>query len=187
MVTVDASGGAVIPVIEFSSCRAALGGTVRVRALAEHAGQFEDGLALLPDLDRRWGPAGELAALAAAAPGTPVAVSWETVLLVSLGDVGGVELDVANGTATRNGAVTAPGDAVRRRLAAQLLAQELRDAGCVAVEVAIIAACAAAGDGVAWSNAASPGGKLSPAGSRSRDRRRPATSRGPVPAGWRCR
>jgi hypothetical protein len=132
-----ASGDAVTPLIYFSAARFVLGAPAEVEVMAEHAGQMEDGLMLLDDLDRRWGSGGELAALADLAEDAVLEVSWDTVLLLTVTRPPGVEVELVTRTARRTGRVELPSPELRRAMAVELVARELTDAGCVAAAVAI--------------------------------------------------
>lgn len=136
-VPLPASGDAVTPLIYFSATRLVLGAPAEVEVMAVHAGQMEDGLMLLDDLDRRWGSAGELAALADLSEDAALEVSWDTVLLLTVTRPAGVEVELVTRTARRTGRVELPTQELRRAMAVELVARELTDAGCVAAAVAI--------------------------------------------------
>ncbi len=132
------SRDAVIPLLDVCVERDALGARCRVQAVAERVEQTDDALALLADLDRVWGPAGELDRLAAAPVGSWSEVGWDTILLLSRAALPGLAVDVA-GRRVRTLAATGPGvlpdpDA-RHTLAAELISYELIDAGCLAAQV----------------------------------------------------
>lgn len=126
---------AVHPITEFRIVRAALGASARVDMLATHAGQIEDALQLLGRLDRLWGPAGELAALATRPAGETVTLTWETIALLLTAPTAGLQVEVAHQRAVRHGPVSLPRPAVRHSVAADLVAAELLDSGCLAVSV----------------------------------------------------
>src|SRR5690348_13199616 len=128
---------AVTPLIYFAATRFALGATVEVEVMAEHAGQLEDGLMLLDDLDRRWGGHGELAAIAGLPADGELEVSWDTVLLLTVARPRGIEVELVTRRAARIGPVELPAQDVRRAVAAELVARELTDAGCAAAAVAV--------------------------------------------------
>ena len=133
---------AVVPVVQFVVTVEKLGAVCCLEVLAEHAGPVEDGLEVLDDLDTRWGPGGELDVLRDTELGTPVPVSWETLLLlgaaaVRTGPAGGLDLDVPHGTATRTGLSPAPTGEEMHAVAVELVAQELQDAGCLAARVCV--------------------------------------------------
>ena len=48
-------GDGVLPLINFAVSRPVLGTAAEIEAWAEHAGQLEDGLVLLDELDQLWG------------------------------------------------------------------------------------------------------------------------------------
>jgi hypothetical protein len=131
------SGDGVVPLINFAVSRPVLGTSADVEAWAEHAGQLEDGLALLNELDQMWGPQGELNRLAELAAGGRAEVSWDTALLLSMSATRGLRVDVANRLVLRIGEVVLPSASARRALAADLVLRELLDAGCAAATVAI--------------------------------------------------
>jgi hypothetical protein len=135
--THSGSTDAVTPLIYFSAARVVLDAPAEVEVMAVHAGQLEDGLMMLDDLDRRWGSAGEVASLAALPEGAPLEVSWDTVLLLMLSRAPGVEVDLVSGEARRTGRVDLPSMELRRAMAVELVARELTDAGCAAAAVAI--------------------------------------------------
>src|SRR4051794_41832342 len=90
--------------------------------MAIHAGQLEDGLMLLDELDRRWGSDGELAAIAdlSSSPSSGDAVlevSWDTVLLLAVTPPTGVEGELVSPEARRVGPVELPPMDVRPALA----------------------------------------------------------------------
>ena len=105
--------------------------------MAEHAGQLEDGLMLLDGLDRRWGSDGELAAIGRLPAGGELEVSWDTVLLLTVAPVAGVEVELVTRRARQTGPVGLPSVELRRAVAVELVARELTDAGCAAAAVAI--------------------------------------------------
>ncbi|SDR74328.1 hypothetical protein SAMN04488543_0294 [Friedmanniella luteola] len=147
------TGRGAVPLTRYSARRTALGAAARIDAFAEHAGQFEEGLALLDELDRRWGPGGELSALLAAPVGTASRTSWDTLLLLTLSGAG-LELDLAHQAVRRLQPVTPPTPDVQHLVAARLVEQELGDAGCVCARVAVGAAVA----GTSPAGDAGPGG-----------------------------
>lgn len=124
-------------VIQFRAVREALAARCVVEVLAEHAGQVEEGLLTLTELDRSWGPGGELATLSRSAVGTAVPLGWESLLLLGRGPASGVRLDLHQRTATPTGPVRLPGLRERHELAARLVAQELADAGCLTARVSV--------------------------------------------------
>ena len=133
---------AVTPLIYFSASRFILGAPAEVEVMAIHAGQLEDGLMLLDELDRRWGSDGELAAIAdlSSSPSSVDAVlevSWDTVVLLAVTRPTGVEVELVSHEARRIGPVELPTMDVRRALAVELVVRELTDAGCAAAAVAI--------------------------------------------------
>jgi hypothetical protein len=128
---------AVTPLIYFSAARFVLGVPAEVEVMAVHAGQMEDGLMLLDELDRRWGSAGEVSALATLAEGARLEVSWDTVLLLTVTRPPGLVVELVARVARRTGAVELPSMEMRRAMAVELVARELTDAGCAAVAVAI--------------------------------------------------
>ena len=128
---------AVTPLIYFSAARFVLGAPAEVEVMAVHAGQLEDGLMLLDDLDTRWGGDGELAAIADLPPGVGFEVSWDTVLLLAVTHPPGVEVELVSHEVRRTGAVELPTMDPRRALAVQLVVRELTDTGCAAAAVAI--------------------------------------------------
>ena len=133
---------AVVPVVHFVATVEKLGAVCCVEVLAEHAGPVEDGLEVLDDLHARWGPGGELDVLRDAEAGTPVPLTWETLLLlgattVSTEPTGTLDLDVPHGTATRTGLSPAPTADEMHAVAVELVAQELQDAGCLAARVSV--------------------------------------------------
>ena len=127
----------VTPLIYFSASRVVLGAPAEIEVMAEHAGQLEDGLMLLDDLDLRWGADGELAAIARLAPGAEMQVSWDTVLLLTVARPPGIEVELVTRRAARVGVVELPSLDVRRAVAVELVARELADAGCAAAAVRI--------------------------------------------------
>jgi thiamine biosynthesis lipoprotein ApbE len=128
---------AVTPLIYLTATRYVLGAVAEVEVMAEHAGQLEDGLMLLDDLDRRWGSDGELAAIQRLDVGDETQVSWDTVLLLTVAPVAGTEVELVTRRARRTGPVELPSVEVRRAVAVELVARELTDAGCAAAAVAI--------------------------------------------------
>ena len=123
-------GDGVLPLVNFAVSRPVLGTAADIEAWAEHAGQLEDGLALLDDLDQLWGPQGELDRLAELAAGRRAEVSWDTALLLSMSATGGLQVDVANHLVRRTGEVLLlPTTSARHALAADLVLRELLDAG----------------------------------------------------------
>lgn len=126
-----------VPVILVSSSAPALGTVVHVSALAEQATPVEEALLLLADLEDWWGPAGELDALCASPCGTPVRVSAETVLLLRLTEAGPLAVDTDAHVARRTGPVARPGREALHAVAADLLAEELMDAGAVGALVGV--------------------------------------------------
>ena len=96
-------GDGVVPLINFAVSRPVLGTRGDIEAWAEHAGQLEDGLALLNELDQMWGPQGELNGLAELAAGRRAEVSWDTALLLSMSATRGLQVDVANHLVLRTG------------------------------------------------------------------------------------
>lgn len=128
---------AVTPLIYFSATRFVLGANAEIEVMAEHAGQLEDGLMLLDELDRRWGDVGELAAIAVLPLQASLEVSWDTVLLLAVSQPPGVEVELVSHQACRVGPVELPTLDVRRAVAVELVARELTDAGCAAAAVAI--------------------------------------------------
>ena len=131
--------GAVVPVVHFVATSERLGTVCSLEVLAEHAGPVEDGLQLLDELDACWGPGGELDVLDRASIGTSVALTWESLLLlgtmVRAGASGGLDLDVAHASATRTGPARTPTADEMHAVAVDLVAQELRDSGCLAARV----------------------------------------------------
>jgi hypothetical protein len=130
-------GDCVLPLINFVVCRPVLGTSGEIEAWAEHAGQLEDGLVLLKELDQLWGPIGELTRLAELPRGRPAEVSWDTALLLSMSATGGLSVDVANHLVWRTGEPLLPTASARWALAADLVLRELLDTGCAAAMVAI--------------------------------------------------
>lgn len=106
-----------------------------IQAVAETGQSIEDGCELLADLDRAWGPDGELEQLAGLALGQAVAVSWDTVLLLGRTERPGLVVDVESRRVTRVGEVVLPDHDARHALAAELVACELIDCGCLAAQV----------------------------------------------------
>lgn len=125
------------PVIQFRAVREALATRCVLEVQAEHAGQVEEGLLTLAELDRAWGPEGELATLTRSAVGSAVPLGWESLLLIGQGPASGVRLDLHRRTATPTAAVRLPGLRERHALAARLVAQELADAGCLTARVGV--------------------------------------------------
>ena len=130
-------GDGVVPLINFAVSKPALGTAAEIEAWAEHAGQLEDGLLLLDELDQLWGPQGELDRLAELADGHRAEVSWDTALLLSKSATSGLQVDLANHLVRRTGKALLPTAGARRALAADLVLRELLDAGCAAATVAI--------------------------------------------------
>ena len=128
---------AVTPLIYLAASRYVLGAAAEVEVMAEHAGQLEDGLALLDQLDQRWGKDGELAGIGRLATGHELEVSWDTVLLLTVAPIAGVEVELVTRRARRIGPIELPSAVVRQAVAVELVARELTDAGCAAVAVAI--------------------------------------------------
>ena len=114
-----------------------LGAAAEIEVMAEHAGQLEDGLMMLDELDRRWGGEGELVAIAGLSEGACLQVSWDTVLLLSVTRLPGVEVELVTRRVRRVGEVMLPTVDVRRAIAVELVVRELTDAGCAAAAVAI--------------------------------------------------
>jgi hypothetical protein len=131
------TGDGVLPLINFAVSRPVLGAAADIEAWAEHAGQFEDGLALLSELDQLWGPQGELDRLAELAGGRYAEVSWDTALLLSMSATSGLQIDLVNHQVLRTGEVRLPAASARHALTADLVLRELLDAGCAAATVAI--------------------------------------------------
>ena len=130
-------GDGVLPLINFVVSRPVLGTSAEIEAWAEHAGQLEDGLALLTELGQLWDTAGELEGLAELAADHRAEVSWDTALLLSMSATRGLRVDVANRLVLRSGEAVLPSASARRALAADLVLRELLDAGCAAATVAI--------------------------------------------------
>jgi hypothetical protein len=130
-------GDGVLPLINFVVSRPVLGTSAEIEAWAEHAGQLEDGLALLTELDQLWDTSGELDGLAELAAGHRAEVNWDTALLLSMSATSGLRVDVANRLVLRIGEVVLPSASARRALAADLVLRELLDAGCAAATVAV--------------------------------------------------
>lgn len=138
---------AVVPVVHFVVTVDKLGAACSIEVLAEHAGPVEDGLQVLEDLDASWGPGGELDTLGDTAAGTPVPLTWETLLLLGTmttgtqtrgtGATDALDLDVPHGTATRRGPAPGPTADEMHAVAVGLVAQELQDAGCLAARVSV--------------------------------------------------
>lgn len=150
------SSDSEVPVIAFSTSAPGLGTRVSIRVLAEHAGALEEGLLLLGELTERWGPDGELAALAAAPTLRPVAVSPETLLLLSLSEAPGVGVGMEDQLAWRTGPVQLPGLPAQQALAADLLVEELLDAGCLSALVGVGGAWRASGPAIGHAGWAVP-------------------------------
>ena len=131
----------VVSLIFFSVTRAALGVSAELEVLAAHAGQIEDGLALLDVLDRRWGTEDELAGLAALPVGWSTGVDWDTALLLSMFPAQGLMVDINLAAVTRTGPVILPSWQERQTLAAELVLRELMDGGCTAAAVAMGGVC----------------------------------------------
>ena len=132
------SGDGIVPLINFAVSRPVLGTSADVEAWAEHAGQLEDGLALLNELDQMWGPQGELNRLAELAVGRRAEVSWDTALLLSMSATSGLQVDVVNRQVLRTAEeLLLPTTSARQALTADLVLRELLDAGCAAATVAI--------------------------------------------------
>jgi hypothetical protein len=132
----------VSPLIYFAASRFILGAPAELEVMAVHAGQLEDGLMLLDELDRQWGSDGELGAIAdlpSSRGGLDAAfeVSWDTVLLLVVSRPPGVQIELVSHQARRIGPVELPAMDVRRALAVELVIRELTDAGCAAAAVAI--------------------------------------------------
>ena len=127
----------MLPLINFAVSRPVLGTSAEIEAWANHAGQLEDGLALLDELDQLWGPQGELNWLVELAAGRRAEVSWDTALLLSMSATRGLQVDVADHLVLRIGEVVLPTTSARQALAADLVLRELLDAGCAAATVAI--------------------------------------------------
>lgn len=131
--------------------RDVLGSRGRVQAVVERVEQADDALDLLNDLDRDWGPGGELELLAAAAVGAWSEVSWDTILLLSRSEVPALELDLR---ACRVRALDAfgpdalPDPGARHTLAAELVTCELMSAGCLAAQVDVGALRSSANRGI---------------------------------------
>ncbi|HEY6687190.1 MAG TPA: hypothetical protein VI094_13375 [Propionibacteriaceae bacterium] len=127
----------VVSLIHFTASFTVLAARAELNIWAENAAHVENGLQLVDELNHEWGPDGRLASLIHAAHGTPVEVSWDTLLLLVITDAAGLTVDLQNHSVTRVGPVELPSAEIRRGLIAELLLQELRDAGCPAGTIAI--------------------------------------------------
>ena len=127
----------VIELSVWSVERAGLQSLCRLEAIAERADQLEDAIALVADLEPAWGAGGELDQLRTATPGVDVAISWESVLLLGRAEATGLRLDVGEHRVRRTGDVVLPDLDARQALAAELLACELINSGCLAARVSV--------------------------------------------------
>lgn len=152
----------VVALTTWTVDRPALGTRCRLRAYLPEPGQrseeepeedLEDAgpdavLDLLDDLDRAWGPGGELEGLARVPEGRRTELSWDTVLLLGRTEPPGLALDVPGHAATRTGPVLLPDVETRHALAAELLCCELMDAGALAARVDVGAYRSSANRGI---------------------------------------
>jgi hypothetical protein len=127
----------VVSLIHFTASFTVLAARAELNIWAQNAVQVENGLQLVDELNHEWGPDGRLASLTHAVLSTPVDVSWDTLLLLAITGTTGLTVDLQNHSVTRVGPVELPSVEARRALIAELLLQELRDAGCPVGTIAV--------------------------------------------------